>query len=208
MENEIRPFVERMLKREIAFLRRVCDLDATQREAVKKAGQAFLPEIITRYALDEARMRQGNGDVGVPARYEPGAVPAAGRECQKTLRPAQAERYRRELELRTASRKRAVVDYMVAGADKTLGCRRIEREKLAAALTKHYSDEWQKALPILMNNSQYAPSIPDTDILPLLPRIRGRFGRGFPSWGDFRTSRPWRTFQGMGLFPDGSCEPE
>ena len=98
----------------------------------------------------------------------------------KSLRPEQIERYRRESEQRAASRKRAVVRYMVARADQTLVLSVEQREKLVLALTENYSDAWERAVSLWMNNVQYMPSIPDAQIVPLLSENQKTVWRGIP----------------------------
>jgi hypothetical protein len=202
VEQEYRPYIERMLKGEIAFMRRACDMDPAQREAVAKASQQYLPDILRQCAVAQAQMMQGRRPSQSPSSatdvFQQRLVEIAG----KSLRPEQIERYRRELELRSASRKRAVVDYMVARADQTLTLSAEQRETLAAALTKNYSDTWEKCLSIWMNNVQYMPSIPDTHISPLLSEEQKTVWRGLQKLGDVNVGMHWMINQGMGIIQE------
>jgi hypothetical protein len=202
VEQEYRPYFERMVKGEIAFMRRACDMDPAQRTAVTKASQELMPDMLRQCAVAEAQIMQGRvasrSTSGASDVFQQRLVEIAG----KSLRPEQVARYRRELELRSASRKRAVVDYMVARADQTLALSAEQREKLAAALTKNYSDGWEKALSIWMNNVQYMPSIPDTHILPLLSEEQKTVWRGLQKLGDVHVRMQWMMMQGMGIIQE------
>jgi hypothetical protein len=202
VEQEYRPYFERMLKGEIAFMRRACDMDPTQREAVTKAGKEQTADILRQCAVVEAQVMQGRvssrSTSSVSDVFQQRLVEIA----RKSLRPEQIERYRRELELRSASRKRAVVDYMVARADQSLTLSAQQREKLAATLTKNYSDAWEKCLSIWMNNVQYMPSIPDTHILSLLDEEQRTVWRGLQKLGDIQVRMHWMMMQGMGIIQE------
>ena len=178
LEQQYRPQFQQMLNSELAFIRRACDLDQSQRETAAKAGQRCMSSILRQCAVAQHEMERGQnrGVVIVGGAVQPNCPPGPRKLLReqlaeiagKSLRPEQIERYRRESKERDASRKRAVVCYMVARADQTLVLSVEQREKLVLALTDNYSDAWERTISIWRNNPQFIPSIPDSQIVPLL----------------------------------------
>ena len=173
LEKQHRSQFQQLLDTELAIIRRACDPDPTQPEAIVKAGEQCMSSVLRQCAIAQHKMHQ-------PRAGPPRSMPDARKLLReqfakvvgKSLRPDQIELYRRESELRAASRKRAVVRYMVVRADQTLVLSTKQREKLVQALIEDYSDNWERSLPIWMQNAQFAPSIPDSQIVPLLNAIQ------------------------------------
>lgn len=185
MVQQYRPQYQRLLKAENAFMCRACQPDAAEKAAFAKLAEECMTGVLQECALAQVRMEQG-GEI------RPNAIPDAPsllrtrlmEVAKKTLRPDRAEQYRRETELRAASRRRAMIDYMVARADELLVLSPEQRRKLTDALTKHYSNNWERHLSIWMNNTQLAPSIPDSQIQPLLSPEQQTVWTGLNKLGD------------------------
>lgn len=180
LEKQFRPQFDQMLRIEIAFARRACNMDDAQRKAVAEAGEKCVPSILRQCAIAQHKMETGG--------FRPDSTPNAtrllreqlGGVIKKLLRPEQVEQYRRESRDRDANRKRAVVRYMVAKADQTLSLSVEQRERLVFTLTRDYSDGWEQSLPLWLNNPHLVPLVPDAQILPLLNDKQAAIWRDIP----------------------------
>ena len=92
----------------------------------------------------------------------------------------QKSRYKVELEKRTASRKRVVVDNLVAKLDGDLVLTSDQRTKLVEALLANWQDAWCQSLEMLMNIDNFFPSVPDLVITPILTENQKEVWRRIP----------------------------
>lgn len=180
LEKQFRPQFDQMLRIEIAFARRACNMDDAQRGAVAKAGEKCVSSVLRQCAIAQHKMETGG--------FQSDSMPNAtrllreqlGEVVKKTLRPEQVEQYRRESQKRTANLKRAVIRYMVSKADQTLSLSVEQRDKLVLALSKDYSDSWEQSLPLWLHNPHLVPLVPDAQILPLLNETQAAIWRETP----------------------------
>ena len=202
LERQFRPQFQQMLKVEIAFIRRACDMDQAQCEAVAKAGQQCVSDVLRQCAIAQQKMEQGG--------FQPDSMPNAPKlmreqiaeVAMKSLRPEQIERYRRESVERAASRKLAVVRYMVAKADQTLALSTQQREKLVLALTKTYLEHWEQTMTLWMQNPQFVPSIPDPQILPLLNEKQAAVWQKMPKSNQVVVHMSWMMAPGIAVIQE------
>ena len=202
LEQQYRPQFKQLLDVELAFVRRVCEPDPSQRELVAKAGEQCMTAVLTKCAAAQIQMENGG--------FRPGSQPNPRGLLQeqfadaltKSLRPEQVERYRRESQQRTASRRRAVVHYMIAKADQTLAFSSEQREKLTQTLLEHYSDDWEQAIPLWMHNPQFVPAIPNRWITPLLNEKQQSVRRGIPESNGFFAGMNWMVSPNMAVIQE------
>jgi hypothetical protein len=158
----------RQLKVEIVFMRRVCQPDPAEKAAFAKAADECMTDVLKECAIAQVRMEHG----GPYQQVAPSAMSLLRKRlveaAKATLRHDHAQQYIRELELREAYRRRTTIDYIIAQTDELLVFSAKQREQLTDALTKSYSDSWERDLQVWMNNTQYMPQILDSQIRPLL----------------------------------------
>jgi hypothetical protein len=124
-----------------------------------------------------------------------GFTEAIGKSLDQHATPGQATRYRNEIELRYAARKKAIVLNLVSMIDRTLLLQADQREKLTQILADNWHDSWNQT-QILVNGSRCMPLMPDDKINPILtvkqrevwsaiPKNRVRFGPNLDFNRDF-----------------------
>jgi hypothetical protein len=186
MERQYRPRFEQMLQTELAFIRRTCDLDKTQREAVANAGKQCVSSVLRQCAITMQKMNNG-----VPmAQVSKLNARKLLREqlaiaVTKSVRPEQLKQFRRESDERDASWKRAVVHYVVAKLDRRLVLSAEQREKMTLAFTKNYSDEWEQFFPLWLQNDEYMPSFLESQVTPLLDQNQKNVWQGIQKIGGY-----------------------
>jgi hypothetical protein len=201
MERQYRPQFKQLLAVELAFVRRACDLDSAQRQTAAKVGEQCLDSVLRQCVLAQREMQMGRqAETSIGPRNVLSEELANG--LRESLRPEQIERYRRESAARTAARKRAVVAYMVARADQTLVLSAEQREKMTRELIDHYSDAWERSMPLWMHNVQFIPSIPDERVMPLLNAKQKAVWQGFPKNSYFSSHMDFMMVSGIGTIQD------
>lgn len=166
-----------LYKSELHFMRLVCQPTKQQYEQIAADGETGLKTATRAFAL--AMHRPSAGAQSDPRKL---IADALARSVQTTLSPGQATRYQKELEQRTAARKRAVLLNLVAKVDRLLVLTPEQRAKLHEILENHWNDSWDQ-LQMLMYGGQHFPSMPDTEIFALLTENQKTVWRGVPRYG-------------------------
>ncbi len=117
----------------------------------------------------------------------------------------QRTRFNEELEKRTASRKRVVIDNLVAKLDGDLVLTSEQRTRLVEALSANWKDSWCQSLEMLQNIDSFFPNLPDQVVAPLLSDNQKEVWRRIPRnqnvfWGF--------SFGGMIMQNDPLDDPE
>src|SRR5205807_2646200 len=92
---------------------------------------------------------------------------AIAKSAQANLPADQAARYRKELDVRAAARKRSTALGLVACVDKVLVLTKEQRDQVLEVLENNWNKAWDNPM-WLMYGGQYFPQMPDAKILPLL----------------------------------------
>ena len=194
LEKQYRSQFNRLLIVEIAFMRRACNPSSDQRKVLVKEGKRCAADVLRKCAIAQHNMRQrrrvGRGTFTMP---DPRKLlnKQLVEVAKKTLPPDKYEKYRQESERRAASRKLAIVHYMIARADDHLMLSAEQRVQLEKILTKHYQDEWEPHMPIWMSNPHLTPKIPDGRILPILNKHQRTAWRNVPNRGTYQIDLSW-----------------
>lgn len=166
-EQHFGPQFRQVFRSEMHFMRLVCEPTKAQYEAIAANNEAMIKSAIRKYCEG---MRGGQGNQSDPrAAFTAGIAKAV----RATLAADRANRYDKELELRTAARKRTAVVNLVATIDKLLILSADQRESLAEVLTANWDETWGQT-QMLMYGAQYLPQMPDAKITPLLspPQVK------------------------------------
>jgi Spy/CpxP family protein refolding chaperone len=169
-EQFARPF-RVLYKTELHFMRLVCQPTKQQFERIAADGEPALKAAIKKFAPD---MHAAPNGFIVKAQASDLRKPITDELLQsvrKVLTPEQAARYQKELDLRTAARKRMAVLNLVAKVDNLLILTPPQRQQLGKILEKHWKDSWSKEC-MLMFGSQFLPQIPDAEVCPILTDVQ------------------------------------
>jgi hypothetical protein len=171
-DGQIQQFVQQLrpvARTEYYFIRNVCELTKDQRKRVAREGERALLPAATRLAEEQQKMMRGGFRPGMqqpdPQRM---LEEVLSKSVSPLLTPAQAARYKDELQKRAASRRRVALDNFVAKLDQDLVLDSEQREKIGASLSSHWDDGWCQSFQVLMNLDNFFPSIPDKLITPFL----------------------------------------
>lgn len=148
-------------KAEVNFIKEVA---GPTNEQVNKICADAAPS--TKTAVRQLALQwQGRGD----NHADPGRemVKALVDAAKGTLTAEQFARYKKELDARTAARKRLCVANLVAMTDRALHLRPDQRNQLTEVLTANWDDAWDQPRMYMFNN-RYFPNMPDARIVPLL----------------------------------------
>jgi hypothetical protein len=170
-----------MLRTELHFMRLVTEPTKQQYEKIAADTEPAVKE-----AIRSLLVAANTGNAGGQADPRGPIAAVVARSVRDTLSPEQAAKYDKELEERTAARKRAVVLNLVAIMDKHLTLSAEQRDKISEVLTNNWTDSWNQPQMLLMSG-QYVPTLPDTKINPILsdgqkliwryiPKSNTRFG--------------------------------
>jgi hypothetical protein len=169
LETQLRPQFQQFLYVELAFLRRVCKVDAKAFVEVAKGAKPGLRATVRQYAVAQAAlMRQRNDERSETVDPHTLVQRLLTPLVEAKLGAEQAQHYRQECEKRAEGRKRAVVLNLVATLDDRLVLTAEQRAKLVESLSSDYQSGWEQFSRIFAANAQYLPSIRDDVIVPLL----------------------------------------
>jgi hypothetical protein len=171
-DDQVQQYVQQfrpMVRTEYYFIRNVCDLTKEQRKQVAREGERAVLAAARRFAEEQQKMMRGGWRPGSeqpdPHRL---LVEVLAKSVPPMLTPAQAARYREELEKRAASRKQVALDNLVAKLDQDLVLDSDQREKISSSLSSHWNDAWCQSLQMLMNIENFFPNVPDNLVVPFL----------------------------------------
>ncbi|HEV8063020.1 MAG TPA: hypothetical protein VGP68_24280 [Gemmataceae bacterium] len=160
------PQFRQMYNSELHFMRLICQPTKQQYDKIVADNEPELKATIKKLAPRLQRMQQGMMD-GQPTDPRKQFVEAITKSVQKTFAPEVAARYQKELDLRAAATKRAVVLSFVAQIDKILALTPDQRAKLGKILEQKWKDPsaWRQ---YLQYDGQYFPAMPDIEINKIL----------------------------------------
>jgi len=170
-----------LLRAELSFIRRVCQLTKGQHKQIGDAADRCLNAAVRKYAIAQNDMRQGRFVAGRAS-----AMPDPRKLIQQQfadlakqkLRPEQAKRYLEELQKRNAHRKRVAVRSLVAKLDQDLVLTAKQREELTESLLSNWQDAWGQSLEMWIHNVQFMPAIPDQHVVRFLNKTQQTVWRG------------------------------
>jgi hypothetical protein len=172
MEQQIGGPFRQLHRTELHFMRIVAQPTKQQYEKIAADGAVAMKAAMRKYAQAmNGRMADGNSH---PREQ---IVEAIAKSVRTTLSPEQAARYQKEIDLRTAARKRVVVLNLVAMMDKSLVLRPDQREKISDLLANNWNDSWNQT-QLFLYGGQYYPVMPDVKISPLLSDAQRAVWRG------------------------------
>jgi hypothetical protein len=153
-------------------MRLACQPSKQQYQKISADGEPALKAMIRDRVL---KMRRGRDNEPFDPRKP--IVGAILKSVRTTLSPEQAARYQKELDQRSAARKRAVVQNLVAKVDHVLVLTAEQRGKLADILENNWKDSWNQP-QVLMHGPPYFPQMPDPKILPILTETQKTVWQG------------------------------
>jgi hypothetical protein len=185
--NQCRP----ILGAELHRARKACEFTAEQRKLCADEGQQVVKTAAKSFAEMQQKMMMGQ----VRTAYTP-ADPrrliqdGLSKAMKDHLSPEQWARYEQEVRKQAENRKEVAVRSMVAKLDQDLMLSAHQRARMIESLTSHWQDEWSQAVDMLLQGSQYFPSIPESLILPILDQTQKSVWNGTPRmqinfWGGF-----------------------
>jgi hypothetical protein len=173
-EQAYGPQLRQMLRTELHFMRLVTQ--PTKQEYEKIAADT---EPAIKDAIRSLLIAANTGNVGGQADARGPIAAVVARSVRANLSADQAAAYEKELEQRTAARKRAAVLNLVAMIDKSLMLNSEQREEITQVLIKNWTESWGQT-QMLMMAGQYMPTLPDAKILPILTDAQREIWRGVP----------------------------
>lgn len=185
LQKQFRPQFENLLKIELAFVQRVCELTEQQQKALAEGSNRCLKDALTAYATAHANpanprgqrlvLRGGNrvvvnGGVRVLGNGVINGISIDGKRPQEqieesvadlvkqTLRRDQTEKYSNELIRRSENRVRIAAEFLVAKLDEQLILDSQQREKLTEVLVTNWQESWQQSVEMAFLNQQISPA--------------------------------------------------
>jgi hypothetical protein len=171
-EQQFAPMFRQLFKAELHFMRLVTDATKAQYDAVAADGEAAVKSAVRKYA----NAMQRGGEYADP---RIGITDAISKSIESHFSAEQAARYRKEIELRNAARKKLIVTNLVAMIDRTLLLQPDQRQKITDVLANNWHDSWNQT-QILMYGGRYMPLMPDDKITPILSEKQREVWRSIP----------------------------
>lgn len=161
-----------MLKPELLFVRKVCDLPEPEFRTLSQSCEALLTGIVPQFFAEQEQREQAlnNGKnpsaelKQLPQRIREAVSQIA--ECQLT--PEQWSQFSAEFQLRTAHRKRVAILNLVARLDHDLLLTSTQREQVRKLLEDIWSDSWSQSLGAFASESNFMPFLAEDDLRPIL----------------------------------------
>lgn len=161
-----------MLKPELLFLRKVCDLSESEFQAMSQSCEASLREVVQQFVAEQEQQERDQNDGKKPS-TEPKPLPQRIREsvsqiaeCQLT--PEQWARYSTEFQLRSAHQKRVAILNLVARLDHDLHLTTTQREQFVKLLEENWRESWSQSLVAFADESNFMPQLAQNDVRPIL----------------------------------------
>jgi hypothetical protein len=172
IEAQAEQFIQQfrpMVRGEYYFIRHVCELSKEQRIETARVAERSVRTAAMAFVEAQQKMNRGGWRPGMK---QPDPRVIIEEELAKSLvdilTPKQQAVYQQELQKRAASRKKLVIDNLVAKLDQDLVLTPDQRDKITYSLAKHWDDAWGQSLDMLMNLESFFPNLPDPLIVPLL----------------------------------------
>lgn len=157
-----------MLKPELLFLRKMCDLSEPEYQTLSQSCEASLREVVQQFMAEQDQPEQDENDGKKPS-IAPKPLPQRIREavsqiaeCQLT--PEQWMRYSTEFQLRSAHRKRVAIHNLVARLDHDLCLSPKQRDQFTKLLDENWSESWSQSLGTLADESNFMPRLAQNDL--------------------------------------------
>jgi hypothetical protein len=180
-ENAYGAQFRQVLRTELHFMRLVTE--PTRREYEKIAD---LCDAGVKDSIRSLLVAQYTGNVGAWSDVRAPIAAVVARSVHATLSTDQAARYDKELEQRTAARKKAVLDNLVAMVDKAVMLNDGQREKIGEVLANNWTESWNQN-QLLVMLGRYFPTLPDPKLMPILTDAQRDIWRTIPKtnarWG-------------------------
>lgn len=162
-----------MLKPELLFLRKMCDLSEPEYQTLSQSCDASLREVVQQFVAEQEQEE----NTGRPSEITPKSLPQRIREavaqvaeCQLT--PEQWSRYSSELQLRTTHQKRIAILNLVARLDHDLRLTATQREQFIKLLDKNWNESWGQSLGAFADGSNFMPPLSQEDVRPILSPVQ------------------------------------
>jgi hypothetical protein len=173
LEQQYGIHFRQMHRMELHFMRLVTQPTKQQYEKIAADTAESVKAALRKFAESFRGMSGDQSDPRAPI------ADAIAKAVRDTLTPDQAARYQKELDLRTAARKRAVVMNLVAMIDRAVVLTPDQRDKLSEILADNWNGSWDQT-QLFMYGGQYFPMMPDAKINPILSDAQRAVWRGIP----------------------------
>ena len=169
-----------LLKAELHFVRVVCQPTKPQYQPISVAGEKAMKRAVKEFAEVQKKMMRGVRAGEQPGYPDPRKLITDGlsQSIKATLSAEQAARYQEELDKRAVNRKQVALRNLVAKLDQDLILTAEQRGKLTESLSAGWKDAWGQSLEMLFYVENYFPSLPDSDVLPILNDTQKEVWRG------------------------------
>ncbi|MFO0889969.1 MAG: hypothetical protein U0790_12620 [Isosphaeraceae bacterium] len=169
-----------LARAEYYFVRNVCGATGEQRKRLAEVSEQAARGAARQFVEAQQKMMQGGWRAG--ASY-PEASKLVEDEFVKSvafLSEEQRAKYRKERELRAASRQKVFVDNLVAKLETDLVLTPQQRDQIVASLASHWDGAWGQSLDMLQNIDHFFPNIPDQLVVPFLTEKQKTVWRRVP----------------------------
>jgi hypothetical protein len=167
---------EPMLKVELSFVKRVCNLSDEQRRNLIAKSTVWLDEFVADYVKRGGQPQQMG--VWFAGGRRQGADPresiqnGIAKLVKSELPREQADKYAEERRKRTEFTKNAYVENLVTRIDSELILTPEQRVNVAKSLTEHWDKSWQLQLEMFIHGMDMWPAVPDQWIRPHLSPVQ------------------------------------
>lgn len=166
--EELRP----LLKIELLFARKVCDLSETEFESLSNSSEDAMKEAVRQLLIQQQAAENDKGppvDESQLPRLAPDVVWKVA-ECQLT--PSQWTTFVAERHARTAQRKRVTILNLVTRLDADLLLSAGQREQLSKLFETHWDETWGHSLQSLTNEAKFIPPLPQDEVDAILSKTQ------------------------------------
>ena len=180
-ENAYGAQFRQVLRTELHFMRLVTEPTRQEYEKIADLCDAGVKD-----AIRSLLVAQYTGNVGAWSDVRAPIAAVVARSVHATLSAEQAAKYDKELEQRTAARKKAVVENLVAMVDKAVVLNAEQRVKIGEVLANNWTESWNQN-QLLVMLGRYFPTLPDAKLMPILTDAQRDIWRTIPKtnarWG-------------------------
>ncbi len=161
-----------MLKPELLFVRKACDLPEPEFQTLSQSCEKSLSGVVEQFVAEQEQLEQELNNGKMPKtelkplvqRIRESVSQTA--ECQLT--PEQWERCSTELQLRSAHRKRVAILSLVARLDHDLRLSATQREQFTKLFEDNWRESWGQSLGPYSEESSFMPDLAEEDVRPIL----------------------------------------
>ncbi len=172
-----------VLKVELSFANRVCDLSDEQLQASMAEGKAALAKFAAN--PKNANVQQGVflfnafGQASASERPRDALEKLLQEKISATLNEEQREVYKLELRDRGLFRRRAIIGVLVGNLAQKLDLNAEQSEQIGESLEEKWSSNWAPDLEMIENyGQQYFPQVPNNIIVPHLDADQKKLWNG------------------------------